>query len=300
MWQVFLMYALFGSIFTVGKVGLAASSPYFLTGVRMLMAGSLLFGYFCYRHPGKKITISKQDWQLLALIAFFNVFITNAFEFWGLQYMTAAKTCLIYSLSPFAAALIGYFFGTERLSGRKWLGLCIGFLSFCPLMLGPWLNGSPAGSDTLELMAEGALAISAITAVIGWTFVKQLTVDNQMPHPLVNGISFLLAGILCMLTSLSIETWDPVPVFIWTDFLWSVIYIVVIHNLICYSTYAASLRRFSVTFMAFSGLSCPLFAALFGWLFLDEMLAPSFWLAFAGILCGLYLFHQEKQLVQTA
>jgi drug/metabolite transporter (DMT)-like permease len=300
MWQVFLMYALFGSIFTVGKVGLAASQPYFLTGTRMLIAGGLLLGYFCYRHPDKKISFSKHDWQLLALVAFFNVFITNAFEFWGLQYMSAAKTCLIYSLSPFAAALIAYFFGTERLSGKKWLGLGIGFLSFGPLMLGPWLDGSQTGADSRELMAEGALAISAITAVIGWTFVRQLTVDKQMPHPLVNGISFLLAGILCMLTSLSIETWDPLPVFVWTDFLWSLIYIVLIHNLICYSIYAASLRRFSVTFMAFSGLSCPLFAALFGWLFLEEMLAASFWLAFAGILCGLYLFHQEDKLAPRA
>lgn len=259
----------------------------------MLLAGSLLLGYFCWRHPDKKITLSKHDWGLLVLVAFFNVFITNAFEFWGLQYMSAAKTCLIYSLSPFAAALIGYFFGTERITCRKWLGLGIGFLSFCPLVLEPWLNESQTGSDTRELMAEAALAISAITAVIGWTFVKRLTVDKQIPHPLVNGISFMFAGILCMLSSLSIEIWDPLPVFAWTEFLVSLIYIVLIHNLICYSIYAASLSRFSVTFMAFSGLSCPLFAAFFGWLFLEELLTPSFWLAFGGIICGLYLFSFE-------
>ncbi|WP_079989578.1 DMT family transporter [Candidatus Protochlamydia phocaeensis] len=293
MWRVFLMYALFGSIFSVGKIGVAASQPYFLTGMRMFLAGGLLMGYYSWRH-GKRVFFSKQDWVLLALVAFFNVFITNAFEFWGLQYMSAGKTCLIYSLSPFAAAFIAYFFGTEKVSFKKCLGLGIGILSFCPLMLIPWLDG---GQDvpSMELWAEGALTISAITAVIGWTFVKKLTVERKMPHSIVNGVSFLLAGGMCLATSLAIETWDPLPVFAWTDFAISLFYIVVIHNLICYSIYASALQRFSVTFMAFAGLSNPIFAAFFGWLFLAESITAAFWLAFAGVLVGLFLFYQEEQ-----
>lgn len=298
MWQVFLMYALFGSIFSVGKIGLAAAQPYFLTGIRMLLAGILLLGYAYIRHP-RKIILSKQDWKLLFLVAFFNVFITNAFEFWGLQYMSAGKTCLIYSLSPFAAALIGYFFGTEKLDWKKWLGLCIGFLSFCPMMLTPWLDSGAVHTE-LEFLAEGALTISAITAVIGWTFVRKLTVEKNTPHILVNSLSFLLAAAMCLITSLCIETWNPVPVFIWPDFLLSLAYITVIHNIICYSIYAASLHKFSVTFMAFACLSCPLFAAFFGWIFLGEDVYGSFWLAFAGVISGLYLFHnQERQAIPT-
>lgn len=288
------MYALFGSIFSVGKIGIEASQPYFLTGVRMLLAGSIICGYLFYRDP-KSLILSKQDLWLFFLIAFFNVFITNAFEFWGLQYMSAGKTCLIYSLSPFAAAFIAYFFGTERLNTKKWLGLLVGFLSFCPMMLAPWLNQGFEESHSMELLAEGALTISAITAVIGWTFVRKLTIEKNTPHLLVNGMSFLIAGGMCLFTSLSIETWDPIPVFAWPDFLLSLIYIVVIHNLICYSIYASALQRFSVTFMAFAGLSNPLFAAFFGWFFLGEEISASFWLAFIGVITGLYLFYQEER-----
>ena len=295
MWQVFLMYALFGSIFSVGKMGIAASQPYFLTGVRMFLAGGLMLGYLYLRSP-KSLAIEKSDWLLLFLIAFFNVFITNAFEFWGLQYMSAGKTCLIYSLSPFAAALIAYFFGTDKMTWKKWMGLLIGFLSFCPMMSEPWLKSVSNETDSMELLAEGALTISAITAVIGWTFVRKLTVEKKTPHALVNGVSFVLAGGMCLLTSLSIETWDPVPVSNWPDFYLSLFYIVIIHNIICYSIYASSLRRFSVTFMAFAGLSNPLFAACFGWFFLGEEMTLSFWLAFIGIVWGLYIFYKAEKL----
>lgn len=295
MWQVFLMYALFGSIFSIGKVGLAASQPYFLTATRMFLAGGLLLAYSYLRSPMRCFAFSKQEWWLLSLVAFFNVFVTNAFEFWGLQFMSAGKTCLIYSLSPFAAALIGYVFGTEHLNAKKWVGLGVGFLFFCPLMLEPWLNESASESQANELLAEAALSISAVTAVIGWTFVKKLTVEKEIPHTLVNGISFLLAGAMSLGVSWSIETWQPFPVFEWRDFLVSLFLIVFIHNLICYSIYADSLNRFSVTFMAFAGLSNPLFAALFGWAFLKEPIQDSFWLAFVGILAGLYLFHQTER-----
>lgn len=294
MWQVFLMYALFGSIFSIGKIGVEASQPYFLTAIRMLLAGGLILGYLYYLNP-KNLIVSKADWLLLFLVGFFNAFITNAFEFWGLQYMSAGKTSLIYSLSPFAAALIGYFFGTEKLTGKKWLGLGLGIASFCPMMLGPWLSSNPVNSDFNELLAEGALTISAITAVMGWTFFRKLTIERKVAHPLVNGISFVLAGVMSLLTSLFIETWNPMPVTAWTNFTFSLLYIVIIHNIICYSLCAYSLKQFSVTFMSFAGLSNPLFAAFFGWIFLGETITASFWLAFVGIIGGLYLFYQAEQ-----
>lgn len=297
MWQVFLMYALFGSIFSVGKIGIASAQPYFLTGTRMLLAGIILLGYSKFQNS-ISFKFSKSDWILFLLIAFFNVFITNAFEFWGLQYMTAGKTCLIYSLSPFAAALIAYFFKTETMSLKKWMGLIIGFVAFMPMMIEPWLKEDFSQESYLELLAEGALTISAITAVIGWTFVKKMTVDNKMPHPIVNGVSFLLAGGMCLLTSFTVETWNPLPVSSWFDYLWTLVYIVIIHNIICYSIYAEALNRYSVTFMAFAGLSNPLFAALFGWVFLNEPIQGPFWLAFAGVIVGLYLFNQSEQRFQ--
>ncbi len=42
----------------------------------------------------------KKHLPLILFLSVFNVFITNTLEFWGLQYMETAKTCMIYNLSP--------------------------------------------------------------------------------------------------------------------------------------------------------------------------------------------------------
>lgn len=298
MFQVILMYALFGSIFAVGKLGLESAPPYFLTGVRMLIAGLFMISYHAFKSRksiNPPITHSGEVLWLLFLVGVFNVFITNAFEFWGLQYMSAGKTSLIYSLSPFAAALIGTFFGTEILTLKKWVGLSIGIFSFMPMMIGPWLESRAVGQSNLELLAEVSLTISAITAVVGWTFLRKLSVELKVPHLYVNGVSFLIASIISFITSLAIESWIPFPVYDWTVFSTSVLYIVLIHNIICYSIYAESLKRFSVTFMAFVGLSNPIFAALFGWIFLGEGVGTAFWIAFIGVTAGLFLFYRDER-----
>lgn len=295
MFQVFLMYALFGSIFSVGKIAVLASQPYFLTSIRMLLAGAYLSGYYFFKNR-TQMSIPRSLWKLLILAAFFNVFITNAFEFWGLQYMSAGKTCLIYSLAPFVAAFIAYMFGTEIMTRKKWMGLVVGIVALSPMMLEPWLDEAQSELSALELIAEGALLISAITSVIGWNFVKKLTVDHQIPGAVVNGYTFLLAGLMSLLPSFFFEVWAPVPVMVWSDFLWTLLYIVIIHNLICYSIYAASLHRFSVTFMTFAGLSGPLFAGLFGWIFLGEEITFSFIIALIGISAGLVIFSLDESL----
>lgn len=290
--QVFLMYALFASIFTVGKVALNVSPPYFLTGTRMLLAAFCIFAYLLIYKP-KLLRLKRCYWIPLLWVAFFNVFITNAFEFWGLQYMSAGKTCLIYSLSPFIAAGIGYVMGTEKITYKKNLGLFIGILAFLPMMLLPWFDEGHANS-TIELWAECALMISAVTSVIGWIFVKKLITKDQLDPLVINGYSFFLAGVMCFLTSLSIEQGSFWPVSESQEFIWSVLYIVIIHNLICYHIYATSLKRFSVTFMAFAGLSNPLFAAVTGRFFLNESITLPFWIALVGIAIGLYLFYVEE------
>lgn len=300
MFQVILMYALFGSIFAVGKLGLESAPPYFLTGVRMLIAGIFMLSYCSFQKRKSKIAPiihNKEVIWLLFLVALFNVFITNTFEFWGLQYMSAGKTSLIYSLSPFAAALIGTLCGTERMTLQKLVGMCIGVFAFLPMMMVPWVQAEAREPSRYEFLAEIALIISAITAVLGWTFLRRLTVDLKVSHLYVNGVSFLLAAMMSFATSFVFESWNPFPVYDSLSFVISVLYIVIIHNIICYSIYAEALQRFSVTFMAFAGLSNPIFAALFGWVFLGESVGLSFWIALVGVVVGLFLFYRDESRV---
>lgn len=293
MWQIFLMYALFGSVFTVGKAALAFSPPYFLTAGRMLLAGFLLLGYQWIKDPSSFKGITR--WApLLSGIAFFNVFVTNAFEFWGLQYMSAGKTSLLYSISPFAAALFAYLFKTEAMNKIKGAGIALGLLSFAPLLINPWQH--PDGEIGKELAAEAALAVSALTSVIGWYLFKSLSSQSSLPGALINGISFVLAGVMSLAVSCTFEEMPPLSNLAEPKFLLAFFYIVLVHNLFCYAIYAKSLKSYSVTFLTFAGLSNPLFAAITGSFILQETVEWTFFMALLGGAAGLYLIFKGDEL----
>jgi drug/metabolite transporter (DMT)-like permease len=293
MYIVFIMYALFASVFTAGKFTLGYASPYFLTGTRMLLAGSILIIYLLIRKPSK-LYVKKEHWPLLILIGIFNVFLTNGLEFWALQYMDTGKTCLIYSLSPFVSIILSYIFLSETMNGRKWIGLIIGLLGFIPIFTTSGSSSETINSLLIFSTAELAVTISAITAVIGWILVKKLTKTYKYPFITTNAISFFIGGAISLIVSLIIEPYHPLPITNMEYFIIGLIYTSVIPNVICYNLYAYSLQRFSVTFMTFAGISGPVFTAILGWMFLNEKVGWQFFLSLAIVFIGLLTFSKGE------
>ncbi len=101
---VFLMYALFASVFSVGKIALEGAAPFFMTGIRMLAAGGVIVIWQWFNNR-KELRIRVKLWPVLFAVGFFNVFITNGCEFWGLQFPPSGPTSLIYSLAPLVASV---------------------------------------------------------------------------------------------------------------------------------------------------------------------------------------------------
>src|SRR3989304_107712 len=129
--SVIFMFALWSSVFSFGKLALITSPPLFLTGFRMVVGGSLLL-LFLLLFKRSALRFSKKVFVSFLLLALFSVYLSNALEFWGLQHLSAAKTCFIYSLSPFFAVLLSYIHFKEKMNRRKWIGLSIGFVGIIP------------------------------------------------------------------------------------------------------------------------------------------------------------------------
>ena len=83
---IFILYMLFASTFTLGKLVLAYANPIFFIGTRMIIAGSLLLGYQ-YFFNRNKWKFEPKLWPLYLQIITFHVFIAYIFEFWALQYV---------------------------------------------------------------------------------------------------------------------------------------------------------------------------------------------------------------------
>lgn len=293
MFFVVILYALFAGIFVIAKTGLDYAEPFFLVGSRMAVAGILLLGYqFLFNR--KEFKFQKTDFWLIFRLALFNIYLTNAFEFWGLKYLTSFKTCFIYSLSPFVSALISYFVLSEKMSGKQWLGLLIGMVGFLPLLFTETASEHSTGHFWGFSWAELAVMGAAVSSVYGWILLRKLVKERNYSPLMANGLSMLIGGGMSLVHSSAVETWNPLPVTEYIPFVECAILLIIISNLIAYNLYGHLLKRYSATFMSFAGFTTPLFTALFGWFFLDEVVTWSFFVSAAIVFSGLTLFYQEE------
>lgn len=293
MFLVFVLYALFASVFTIAKVGLEYSSPFFLVGSRMALAGALMLAYQFYAHRST-FKIQRKHFYRVLLLAFFNIYLTNVMEFWGLQYLTSFKTCFIYSLSPFMAALFSYLLLSEQLTWKKWFGLLVGFCGFIPILLHQTSSEALTGQFWIFSWAEVAIIVAAISSSYGWIVLRQLVSEDGYAPLLINGCSMLIGGMLALGHSLATETWSPIPVTQFIPFLKCALLLILISNMMAYNLYGYLLKRFSGTFMSFAGFSTPLITALFGWLFLEEQVTQTFIASAVIVFFGLLVFYQEE------
>ena len=292
---VIFMYAAWSSIFSLGKMALEISPPLFLTGFRMTLAGVLILGYLAVRHRNSFKFTGKQFASLLFL-AFFSIYLTNILEFWGLQYLSAAKTCFLYSLSPFFAALFSYIHFKEKMTRRKWLGLGIGFLGFLPVLF--MQEGSKELFTFSSFFSWPVLAImgAALCSVYGWVLLRLIVKDESLSPLMANGSSMFIGGIFAFATSFFVDTWNPLPVAAvnFGPFLQGTLLMTLISNIVCYNLYGMMLRRYTATFLSFVGLLSPIFASLNGWFFLGETPSVIIFISTSIVCLGLWIVYQAE------
>lgn len=290
---VFLLYALFATVFTVAKTGLQYTTPVFFVGSRMFVAGVLMLGYL-YVFKRDKLFLRKEHFLGLFLLALFNIYLTNILEFWGLQHLTSFKTCFIYSLSPFLSALLSYFVFSERMNSKKWAGLAIGFMGFLPILMSQ--SSEEEGMHHLLFLSwpEIAVMMAAACSVCGWILLRQLVKDKGFTPLMANGGSMFIGGAMALIHSFFVENWDPIPVTEAMPFIECSLWLIVISNFVCYNLYGWLLKRFTATFISFAGFTTPLFAAIFGWYYLGEEVSLPFYFSAAIVFIGLLVFNQEE------
>ncbi|MEN9654053.1 MAG: hypothetical protein RL235_165 [Chlamydiota bacterium] len=293
---VVFMYGIWSSVFSLGKLALDHSPPLFLTAARMILAGALLLTFIAITKPKTLKKVTGKQWISISILALFSIYLTNALEFWSLQHLTAAKTCFIYSLCPFFAAILSYLHFGETMSPRKWLGMAVGFAGFVPVLMTQKGAGELLTSWSVLSWPELAMIGAAFCSVYGWIILRLLVKGDDTSPLLANGSSMLIGGLFALIHSVISEPWTPLPVASgsWTPFIQGILVITLISNLICYNLYGWLLKRFTATFLSFMGLLSPIFASLHSWLFLGEIPSPTLFAGTAIVSFGLWLVYSAE------
>lgn len=292
---VFLMYALWSSSFPLGKFAVQYAPPVFLTSFRMLIAGAILLAFIAIRRRND-FKLKVRQYLCLFVLGFFSIYLTNICEFWGLQYLSAAKTCFIYSLSPFFAVLFSYIHFKEKLNLRKCLGLLIGFIGFIPVLM------TQSGSEGLFSISsfltwpDLAVAAAALFAVYGWVLLRVLVKDNQISPIMANGSSMVFGGLLALGHSLLVDVWAPTPISQghFMPLLGGVMAMTLISNIVCFNLYGYMLKRFTATFLSFAGLLSPVFASINSWILLGERPSYIIFISTSIVCLGLWIVYRSE------
>lgn len=292
---VILMYGVWSSMFSLAKLALQYSPPIFLTGFRMMLAGVLLLGYLALTQRSA-FKLEKKQIISLAFLGFFSIYLSNILEFWALQHLSAAKTCFIYSLSPFFAAFFSYLHFGEKMNLKKWVGLSIGFIGMIPVLLSQ--TGSEDLLNAYGFLSWPAIAVmgAALCAVYGWVLLRLIVKDHMISPLMANGSSMLLGGMLAFSHSFFTEGWNPIPVAFsnFNPFLGWVVVMAFVSNILCYNLYGMMLKRFTATFLSFLGLLSPIFASLHGWIFLNEPPSSVIFLSTGIVSLGLWIVYAAE------
>ena len=288
-----VLYILSASTYILGVKALEFSGPFFYIAVRMSVGGALLLAYVWLRNRSA-FQIKREDAWLFATMVFFHIYLSFNAEFWSLQYLSPAKGCMIYSLVPFLSALLSYVWFGETITFKKFLGLKIGILGFLPLILEmPSAKEVIGGGIGPFSFPELSMFLSAAAVALGWVTMRRL-VSHGHSVTFTNGIAMLFGGLLSYPTSFVFEGMSPLPVSNWSHFiLWTALSIV-IANAIVFNLYGELLKKYTATFMAFAASVTPFFVAIMEWAVFGTVPTIGFWLTFAIVSAGLFLFYQEE------
>jgi drug/metabolite transporter (DMT)-like permease len=200
---------LWGSSFTVLKLGLEEISPVTLAFLRFSLASPLFFASTCFQEKTLFVKSVFRDWKLLTALGLTGVTLYHSFQNVELRFTTASNSSLIISANPIFIALLDHFYLKTELTRKQVVGIVLAF-SGSFLVIGPFrIIFHPAGV-TGDLLSLGAALSWAFDFVLGKKMLSQYTAQEITTFSLVFGTLFLLP-LLLLSEALSL----PASLFSW-------------------------------------------------------------------------------------
>jgi drug/metabolite transporter (DMT)-like permease len=203
----------------------------------------------------------------------------------GLQYASASRLTVFLYTAPFwVAALLPFFVASERLRRLQWLGLAC---AFAAVVFAFWdglrASNAPWWGDALALCAGMLWGLT--TVVIRSSTLARTSAEQLLFYQI--GFSALSLPLLSMALG---ERWS----FAWSGFvITSLLVQTVVGAFASYLTWMWLLGRYPAGKMSAFVFLTPVFALLFGALWLHESVTPSLLVAVALVGVGIVLVNRK-------
>ncbi len=203
LWFLGLLTLTWGINWPVMKIGVGELEPMTFRAVCMAFGLPVLF--IVVRVQGLRITVPREHWRELGLLALTNMVGWFVLVMYGVKLLASGRAAILGYTMPIFTALIGFTFFGERASLRLWLGVVAAAAGVALLL---WreigaITGSPAGT----LFMLGGAAIWGL----GTQFMRRRR--QRTPVIVITFWSLLLSLVACATLALLLErgSWTHLP-----------------------------------------------------------------------------------------
>ena len=279
-WLLMLVLALIwgGAFFFIG-VAVRHVQPLTYVWLRLTIGAAGLWTYLMVK--GVRITLPRQVWGSILLLALLNNALPFALFGWGQTHIASGLASILNATTPIWGVVVAHFLTRdERMSPRKIAGVLLGFGGVAT-MIGPSLLSS-LGTSALAQLACVAASLSYALAAVWARRFKRLGIS---PFSVTTGQ--LTAGALVMLpVSMIVDRpWTHAfpPLSAWA----AIAALALLCTAFGYVLYFRLIEHAGATNALLVTLLVPPIAILLGSLFLGETLAPQDFAGLALIAFGL-------------
>lgn len=277
------VYVIWGSTYLAIAIAIETMPPFWMAGVRFVIAGALLYGWSIWRgapHP------TPAQWRSAALIGGLLLLGGNGGVVWAEQRVSSGIAALLVSMVPLWMVIFRWIQpGGERPSGKVWAGIGLGFVGLA-LLVRPWEGSAATGS--LDLLGVLALVLACVSWA--WGSIHSRRVPLPESPIMATGAEMLCGG--AMLLLVGTFAGEPAQIdlaAISSRSLLALLYLITFGALVGFTAYIWLLRVANPVLVSTYAYVNPIVAVGLGWLILNEPVTGRTLFAAAVILAGVAL-----------
>ncbi|WP_414514846.1 DMT family transporter [Nostoc sp. PCC 9305] len=292
-------FFLWGTAMVAMKGVIPHTTPLFMAGVRLIPAGMLIL--IAAAFMGKPQPKGWAAWLWITLFALVDGTLFQGFLAEGLVRTSAGLGSVMIDSQPLAVALLSLWLFQEHIGFWGWLGLGLGVTGISLIGLpDEWiLHFSDSGANMTignwqDLFASGEwlMLLAALSMAVGTVLIR--FVCRHADPVSATGWHMILGGLPLWGVSSVVESqqWENLG---GSDFM-ALGYATVFGSAIAYGLFFYFASSGSLTSLSSLTFLTPVFALLFGNLFLSEVLSPLQWVGVFLTLISIYLINQRDTL----
>lgn len=299
-------FFLWGTAMVAMKGIIPATDPFFLATLRLVPAGVLVL--LAAAIAGRPQQVTGPGWLWIALFALVDGTLFQGFLAQGLVRTGAGLGSVMIDSQPLAVALMARWLFQETVGPLGWLGLGIGLAGIGLLGLpDEWIVSFFKGQFTLAEIPEDALTLvrllfdqgewlmlmAALSMAVGTILIRY--VSRHADPVVATGWHMILGGVPLAVLSGTLETrpWSGLALSGWG----AIAYSTILGSALAYGLFFYLAAKGNLTSLSALTFLTPVFALLFGNLFLSEVLSSLQWAGVGLTLVSIYLINQREVLM---